>query len=84
MRSSKIAKKKNTTSRDVSGESIQQGLSKLLEGSEVEVPVEASSKNTMVPLTTVNTKNILFIWGGHFRIWRILLKKGSCAHFHGI
>lgn len=62
----KIAKKKNTASRDVSGESVQQGLLKLLEGSEVEVPVGASSKNAMVPLTTVNTKNILFICGGAF------------------
>jgi len=62
----KIAKKKNTTNRDVSGESVQQGLLKLLEGSEVEVPVGASSKNAMVPLTTVNTKNILFICGGAF------------------
>lgn len=62
----KIAKKKNTTSRDVSGESVQQGLLKLLEGSDVEVPVGASSKNAMVPLTTVNTRNILFICGGAF------------------
>ena len=62
----KIAKKKNTTSRDVSGESVQQGLLKLLEGSDVEVPVGASSKNGMVPLTTVNTRNILFICGGAF------------------
>ncbi len=62
----KIAKKKNTTSRDVSGESVQQGLLKLLEGSEVEVPVGASSKNAMVPLVTVNTRNILFICGGAF------------------
>ena len=62
----KIAKKKNTTSRDVSGESVQQGLLKLLEGSEVEVPVGASSKNGMVPTTTVNTRNILFICGGAF------------------
>ncbi len=62
----KIAKKKNTTSRDVSGESVQQGLLKLLEGAEVEVPVGASSKSAMVPQTTLNTKNILFICGGAF------------------
>ncbi len=62
----KIAKKKDTHHRDVSGESVQQGLLKLLEGAEVEVPVGASSKNAMVPLTTVNTRNILFICGGAF------------------
>ncbi len=62
----KIAKKKNANQRDVSGESVQQGMLKLLEGSEVEVPVGANSKNAMVPLETVNTKNILFICGGAF------------------
>ena len=62
----KIAKKKNTTSRDVSGESVQQGMLKLLEGAEIEVPVGANSKNAMVPLATVNTRNILFICGGAF------------------
>ena len=62
----KIAKKRNTNSRDVSGESVQQGLLKLLEGADVEVPVGASSKNAMVPLVTVNTRNILFICGGAF------------------
>lgn len=62
----KIAKKKSTTNRDVSGESVQQGLLKLLEGADVEVPVGATSKNAMVPLTTINTRNILFICGGAF------------------
>ncbi len=62
----KIAKKKNTTSRDVSGESVQQGLLKLLEGADVEVPVGATNKNAMVPMTTINTKNILFVCGGAF------------------
>ena len=62
----KIAKKRNTNSRDVSGESVQQGLLKILEGAEIEVPVGAGSKNAMVPLATVNTRNILFICGGAF------------------
>lgn len=62
----KIAKKKDTHTRDVSGESVQQGMLKLLEGSEIEVPVGSNSKNAMVPLTTINTKNILFICGGAF------------------
>jgi ATP-dependent Clp protease ATP-binding subunit ClpX len=62
----KIAKKRNASQRDVSGESVQQGMLKLLEGSEIEVPVGATSKNAMVPMETVNTKNILFICGGAF------------------
>jgi ATP-dependent Clp protease ATP-binding subunit ClpX len=71
----KIAKKKSTTNRDVSGESVQQGMLKLLEGSEVEVPVGATSKNAMVPLTTINTKNILFICGGAFPDLEITIKN---------
>ena len=62
----KIAKKKETRTRDVSGESVQQGMLKLLEGSEVEVPVGANSKNAMVPMVKINTKDILFICGGAF------------------
>ncbi|MCR5719367.1 MAG: ATP-dependent Clp protease ATP-binding subunit ClpX, partial [Lachnospiraceae bacterium] len=71
----KIAKKKNTTSRDVSGESVQQGMLKLLEGADVEVPVGANSKNAMVPLATVNTRNILFICGGAFPDLETIIKE---------
>lgn len=71
----KIAKKKNTNQRDVSGEAVQQGMLKLLEGSEVEVPVGANSKNAMVPLTTVNTRNILFICGGAFPDLENIIKE---------
>lgn len=82
----KIAKKKNTTSRDVSGESVQQGMLKLLEGAEVEVPVGANSKNAMVPLATVNTRNILFICGGAFpdleEIIRQRLRKQTSIGFN--
>lgn len=71
----KIAKKNSNRGRDVSGESVQQGLLKLLEGAEVEVPVGASSKNAMVPLTTINTKNILFICGGAFPDLEEIIKE---------
>ena len=71
----KIAKKKNTNQRDVSGEAVQQGMLKLLEGSEVEVPVGANSKNAMVPMATVNTKNILFICGGAFSDLENIIKE---------
>lgn len=82
----KIAKKKNTTSRDVSGESVQQGMLRLLEGADVEVPVGANSKNAMVPLTTINTRNILFICGGAFpdleEIIKQRLKKQTSIGFN--
>lgn len=71
----KLAKKKNTNQRDVSGEAVQQGLLKLLEGSEVEVPVGANSKNAMVPMVTVNTRNILFICGGAFPDLENIIKE---------
>ena len=62
----KLAKKKETHTRDINGESVQQGMLKLLEGADVEVPVGSNSKNAMVPLETINTNNILFICGGAF------------------
>ena len=71
----KIAKKQDTHSRDVSGESVQQGMLKLLEGADVEVPVGSNSKNAMVPLATVNTRNILFICGGAFPDLEEIIKK---------
>ena len=71
----KIAKKENAHSRDVSGEAVQQALLKLLEGADIEVPVGATNKNAMVPMTTVNTSHILFICGGAFPGLEDIIKK---------
>ncbi len=71
----KIAKKKNTNARDVSGESVQQELLKLLEGSRVEVPVGSNQKNALTPMATVNTDNILFICGGAFPDLEDIIKE---------
>lgn len=71
----KIAKKKSTNARDVSGESVQQELLKLLEGSRVEVPVGSNQKNALTPMATVNTDNILFICGGAFPDLEDIIKE---------
>ncbi len=76
----KLAKKVNATQRDVSGESVQQGMLKLLEGAEIEVPVGASSKNMMVPMTTIDTSNILFICGGAFPGLEEIIKERLNKH----
>ena len=64
----KIARKGDNPSitRDVSGEGVQQGMLKLLEGTDVLVPPQGGRKHPEQKLVKLNTKNILFICGGAF------------------
>ena len=74
----KIARKSDNPSitRDVSGEGVQQGLLKLLEGSDVLVPPQGGRKHPEQKLVKLNTQNILFICGGAFDgIDRIIARR---------
>ena len=74
----KIARKGENPSitRDVAGEGVQQGLLKLLEGSEILVPPQGGRKHPEQPMVKVDTKNILFICGGAFEgLERIIAQR---------
>ncbi|MCF8276589.1 MAG: ATP-dependent Clp protease ATP-binding subunit ClpX [Flavobacteriales bacterium] len=74
----KIARKGDNASitRDVSGEGVQQGLLKLLEGSVVNVPPQGGRKHPEQKMVAIDTKNILFVCGGAFDgIERIIAKR---------
>lgn len=74
----KIARKHNTTSRDVSGESVQQGMLKLLEGADVEVPVGANSKTRWFRSQQLIREIFSLSAAARSRIWKRLSNSG-CA-----
>ena len=84
----KIARKteSSTMGRDVSGEGVQQGLLKILEGAEVYVPVKGSRKNSTTETVLIDTTHILFVCGGAFvgLVPDLNTKKGNKVGFGSV
>ncbi|MBU6140695.1 MAG: ATP-dependent Clp protease ATP-binding subunit ClpX [Proteobacteria bacterium] len=77
----KIARKsEDNTRRDISGEGVQQGLLKIIEGTTASVPTQPGKKSSQQEYVQIDTRNILFICGGAFSgLEKIILSRGSSS-----
>jgi ATP-dependent Clp protease ATP-binding subunit ClpX len=77
----KIARKsEDNTRRDISGEGVQQGLLKIIEGTTASVPTQPGKKSSQQEYVQIDTRNILFVCGGAFSgLEKIILSRGSSA-----